>query len=314
MTKFYTDGACWGNGRGAGSVGGWGFCWQEADGHFIGHSGGLLDTTNNIMELTAALEALRHGLAVNLAVKQGQATPDCLFKEITIVSVSPYVVNGLTKWLPDWKRKGWKTAGGSPVRNRNLWETLESVVNALAAAGCPVTWEWVRGPADYPGNEMADKLAHEGADKALAAAAPAAAPRIVGGVNVSEWHFNGSSGDYLDFEREVIAFDDEGNSSVDLRLTFNAADRTAYMVLLRRNNDGNTRELGDEIKMTWAHARTLICHRPDLLARLPFEDDAPDMSKPFEALLMGVPEHLSKEPWVRDACKAMNALREAAGQ
>lgn len=101
-------------------------------------------TTNNRMELQAAIQALaslRRRSAVHL-------TTD-----------SKYVKSGITDWVPQWKRRGWKTAGGQPVKNRDLWELLEELV-----ARHDVTWFWVRGHSGHEGNEIADRLANDAID------------------------------------------------------------------------------------------------------------------------------------------------------
>lgn len=156
MFEIYTDGACRGNGKETG-VGGWGICW-EVDGKYEGRCGGARGVTNNIMELTAGLEAMRYAEAKGL-------------KEVTFWSDSQYLVKGLTEWLPGWKRKGWKTAGGKPVLNQELWEALDVLVAALRQAGCQFSWQWVRGHNGHPGNEMADQMANQGADEIMGIAA-----------------------------------------------------------------------------------------------------------------------------------------------
>jgi ribonuclease HI len=104
--------------------------------------GGEPMTTNNRMELTAVIEGLR-------ALKRG-----C---EVTIFTDSQYVKNGIESWIHNWKKKGWKTAAGKPVLNRELWEALDE-----ACVSHHVNWKWVKGHAGDPGNEEADRLANEG--------------------------------------------------------------------------------------------------------------------------------------------------------
>jgi ribonuclease HI len=138
----YTDGACSGNP----GPGGWGVLMiARENGAVIKErelSGGEPLTTNNRMELLAAISALE-------ALKR--ASP------VTIVTDSAYVKNGVTEWIHAWKRKGWRTAGGSPVKNVELWQRLE-----VAAAGHEVTWRWIKGHAGHPENERADALARAG--------------------------------------------------------------------------------------------------------------------------------------------------------
>ena len=138
----YTDGACSGNP----GPGGWGVLLiaQNGDTEVKRRelSGGAPNTTNNQMELMAAIAALE---------TLDRATP------ITIVTDSTYVKNGLTQWIHGWKRNGWRTAAKKPVKNVELWQRLDA-----AAAHHDVNWEWVKGHAGHPENERADELARAG--------------------------------------------------------------------------------------------------------------------------------------------------------
>lgn len=138
----YTDGACSGNP----GPGGWGALLQAKSGDEVVKerelSGGEAETTNNRMELLAAISALE---ALDRASK------------ITIVTDSAYVKNGVTGWINGWKRNGWKTAAKKPVKNVDLWQRLDE-----AATRHDVTWEWVKGHAGHPENERADELARAG--------------------------------------------------------------------------------------------------------------------------------------------------------
>lgn len=134
--EIYTDGACSGNP----GPGGWGALLRYQD-HEKKLSGAELNTTNNRMELMAAIMGLK-------ALKQPSL--------VTLVTDSVYVKNGITQWLPNWKRRGWKTADNKPVKNQNLWEQLEALANAHE-----VTWEWVKGHNGHVENELADELARE---------------------------------------------------------------------------------------------------------------------------------------------------------
>ncbi|MFA5698646.1 MAG: ribonuclease HI [Sphaerochaeta sp.] len=133
---IYTDGGCIGNP----GVGAWAYV-LEADGIFEKESSGYhADTTNNKMELTAVIEALK-------AVKELGA------KQITLFTDSQYVKNGITVWITNWKKNGWKTANKAPVKNKEYWIELDALKEQL-----PVTFSWVKGHAGIPGNERCDYL------------------------------------------------------------------------------------------------------------------------------------------------------------
>ena len=143
--KAYTDGACSGNP----GVGGWGaVLLAEKNNKIIKRkeiSGGEVDTTNNQMELIAAIETLK-------ALKK--------YTEICIITDSNYVKKGITEWLPSWKKNNWKTSSKKEVKNRSLWEELEELVNRNK-----VDWLWVKGHAGNIENERADFLAREEINK-----------------------------------------------------------------------------------------------------------------------------------------------------
>ena len=138
----YTDGACSGNP----GPGGWGAILIARDGETELKrrelSGGEGLTTNNRMELMAAISALE-------ALERPSP--------ITLITDSVYVKDGITKWVHGWKRNGWKTAAKKPVKNEDLWQRLDAAV-----ARHDVRWEWVKGHAGHPENERADELAREG--------------------------------------------------------------------------------------------------------------------------------------------------------
>ena len=145
----FTDGACSGNP----GPGGWGVLMQAREGSEVVKQrelqGGEAMTTNNRMELMAAISAL-----------EALSRPSAL----TIITDSAYVKNGVTEWIHNWKRRGWKTAGGPPVKNVELWQRLDA-----AQARHKVVWKWIKGHAGHEGNERADALANRGLDEALAA-------------------------------------------------------------------------------------------------------------------------------------------------
>ncbi|MXZ80019.1 MAG: ribonuclease HI [Gammaproteobacteria bacterium] len=134
---IYTDGACKGNP----GPGGWGVLLQSG-GHEKELMGGEPHTTNNRMELTATIEALR-------ALK-GKS-------EVDIYTDSSYLKNGIERWIRTWRRNNWLTAGRQPVKNRDLWEALDTESSRHS-----IRWHWVRGHAGNPGNERADRLAKTG--------------------------------------------------------------------------------------------------------------------------------------------------------
>ena len=138
----YTDGACSGNP----GPGGWGVLMLARDGVAVVKErtlqGGEGLTTNNRMELMAAISAL-----------EALSKPS----EITIVTDSAYVKNGVTEWMDGWKRKGWRTAGGAPVKNVDLWQRLDA-----ARGPHSVIWRWIKGHAGHAENERADALARAG--------------------------------------------------------------------------------------------------------------------------------------------------------
>ena len=133
---IYTDGSCEGNPGPGGFA-----AIIEEEGETRDVTGGEPRTTNNRMELKAVIA----GLAVLEETSQ-----------VRIVTDSQYVAKGMTSWIHGWRRKGWKTASGSPVKNRELWEELDALAKRHR-----VQWEWVRGHDGHPGNERADTLAKE---------------------------------------------------------------------------------------------------------------------------------------------------------
>ncbi|HEY5762843.1 MAG TPA: ribonuclease HI [Rhodocyclaceae bacterium] len=138
--EIYTDGAC----RGNPGPGGWGALLRQ-DGHERSLCGGEAQTTNNRMELTAVIRALK-------ALKRPVVA--------RIHTDSQYVRNGILTWIHGWKRNGWKTSDRKPVKNVDLWQELDQL-----AAQHQLEWIWVKGHAGDPGNEAADQLANRGIDE-----------------------------------------------------------------------------------------------------------------------------------------------------
>lgn len=138
--QIFTDGAC----RGNPGPGGWGALLR-----FGGEEktlfGGEQDTTNNRMELTAVIEAL------------GALKRPCV---VTLTSDSTYVLKGIQEWMPNWKKRGWKTASKKPVKNVDLWKKLDVLI-----VEHKIDWQWVKGHSGHPENELADQLANQGIDE-----------------------------------------------------------------------------------------------------------------------------------------------------
>lgn len=143
IVEIFTDGAC----RGNPGPGGWGALLRYKGKEKRIH-GAEPHTTNNRMELTAAIEAL------------------ALLKRpcrVSLTTDSQYVKKGMNEWLADWKRRGWKTADKKPVKNVDLWQRLDAAV-----AGHTIEWHWVRGHTGHPENELADALANQAIDAMIA--------------------------------------------------------------------------------------------------------------------------------------------------
>jgi len=142
IVEIFTDGAC----RGNPGPGGWGVL-MRFKGKEKSLYGGEAETTNNRMELMAAIRGLE-ALIRNCRVE--------------VTTDSKYVRDGITQWMTNWKKRGWKTSNKKPVKNVDLWKRLDS-----AASEHNVTWHWVKGHAGHPENELADELANRGIDEML---------------------------------------------------------------------------------------------------------------------------------------------------
>ena len=140
--SIFTDGACSGNP----GPGGWGvlMLWGDEEKEIYG---GEPDTTNNRMELMAAIRGLER-------LKRGM--------KVRLYTDSTYVKDGITKWIHGWKKNGWKTAAKKPVKNQDLWQMLEKTI-----AEHNVEWHWVKGHAGHPENERADELARRGVEQSV---------------------------------------------------------------------------------------------------------------------------------------------------
>lgn len=136
FVELYTDGACSGNP----GPGGWAFILKHpASGKCVENSGGERDTTNNRMELSAVIEGLR-------AVRKPS--------RVEVYSDSQYVLNGLREWMAQWKARGWRTAAKKPVKNVDLWQILDELMQVH-----DLTFHWVKGHNEHPENERCDELA-----------------------------------------------------------------------------------------------------------------------------------------------------------
>ncbi len=140
---MYTDGAC----RGNPGPGGWGVSLRY-NGHSKNLKGSAADTTNNRMELLAVINGLE------------QLKRPC---DVELYTDSRYVLDGITQWIDDWKKRGWKTAAKKPVKNADLWQQLDT-----ARQRHRIHWHWVKGHAGDAGNELADQLANQAIDDMLA--------------------------------------------------------------------------------------------------------------------------------------------------
>ena len=140
QVELFTDGAC----RGNPGPGGWGVLMRYGD-HEKQLYGGVKETTNNRMELTAVIEGLN------------SLTRECSVK---ITTDSTYVKDGITSWIHNWKKRNWKTASKKPVKNQDLWQALDKAVSEH-----DVEWAWVKGHSGHRENEIADELANRGIDE-----------------------------------------------------------------------------------------------------------------------------------------------------
>ena len=138
--EIFTDGAC----RGNPGPGGWGVILRSGS-HEKELFGGEQSTTNNRMELRAAIEGLT-------ALKRPS--------RVTVTTDSQYVRQGITQWIEGWKRNQWRTSAKKPVKNQDLWQLLDQLTSRHE-----VTWEWVKGHSGHPDNELADALANRGIDE-----------------------------------------------------------------------------------------------------------------------------------------------------
>ncbi len=138
--EIFTDGAC----RGNPGPGGWGVL-LRANGVEKKLFGGVKDTTNNRMELLAAIKGLE-------ALKR-----PC---QVTLSTDSKYVMMGITEWMANWKKNGWKTSAKKPVKNVDLWEKLSALIQSHE-----IKWQWVKGHSGHRENEIADQLANQGIDE-----------------------------------------------------------------------------------------------------------------------------------------------------
>mgnify|MGYP006088463643 FL=1 len=138
--EIFTDGAC----RGNPGPGGWGVLMRYGDSE-KSLFGGETETTNNRMEMMAVIQGL---MALNVPCK------------ITLTSDSTYVLKGIQEWMPNWKKRNWKTASKKPVKNVDLWQKLDALIGTHE-----IDWQWVKGHSGHRENEIADQLANRGIDE-----------------------------------------------------------------------------------------------------------------------------------------------------
>lgn len=143
VIEIFTDGACKGNP----GPGGWGVLLRLGE-YQKTLFGGEPETTNNRMELMAAIRGLQ-------ALKKAPAN-------VRLTTDSQYVMKGVCEWMPNWKKRGWKTAGRQPVKNADLWRQLDELVSQHH-----VQWQWVKGHSGHPENELADQLANRGVEEVM---------------------------------------------------------------------------------------------------------------------------------------------------
>jgi ribonuclease HI len=141
MQDIYTDGSCLGNP----GPGGW-----AVVGAGIKMSGGQADTTNNVMEMTAVVKAIESCLARDIL-------------EIRLFTDSNYVKNGITSWIKNWKKNGWRTASGTGVKNKELWIKIDLLSQEMKC----IEWKWVKAHSGHPQNELVDNLARKEAKNIL---------------------------------------------------------------------------------------------------------------------------------------------------
>lgn len=147
VKAIYTDGACSGNP----GPGGWGTRIEFTDDQVHELGGRHIATTNNRMEMQAAIEALDFLKEANIS--------NTAQTSITLHTDSQYLIKGITQWIKGWKRKGWKNSAGKPVLNKDLWKELDQLTQGLAADKLSIDWHYVKGHAGNPGNERCDEIA-----------------------------------------------------------------------------------------------------------------------------------------------------------
>jgi len=189
IKSIYTDGACSGNP----GPGGWGTVVYFADGSVHEMGGADRQTTNNRMEIQAAIAALEY------LVQTDQSEPLGLYTD------SEYVKNGITKWIKGWKQKGWKTSTGKPVLNQELWETLDQL-NQQASRQCKLDWRYVKGHSGDVGNDRCDEIAR--------AFSLGGTPKLQQSVEINSSPTNISVSKEIQSTQSVIAPDSEPESAM----------------------------------------------------------------------------------------------------
>ncbi|WAL62279.1 ribonuclease HI [Thermocoleostomius sinensis] len=249
--KIYTDGACSGNP----GPGGWGTVVYFRDGSIHELGGAAHQTTNNRMEMQAAIAALEFLCQAN------QTEP------VTLYTDSEYVKNGVTQWIKNWKSKAWKTSTGKPVLNQDLWQTLDSLMNQLRASGIVPTWEYVRGHSGDVGNDRCDAIARAfalGQTPALhqhlhwVTAGSASMPNTSGSESVLEKDTHATDG----IQSKAIQSSDEGNHDRHALIASSSAmiDSTASSI-------ADASDLPREVRVTQLRNLVETLHMADEIAR-----------------------------------------------
>jgi ribonuclease HI len=247
IQKIYTDGACSGNP----GPGGWGTVVYFNDGSVHELGGAASQTTNNRMEMQAAIAALE------FLSGSEQTEP------VTLYTDSEYVKNGVTQWMKNWKRKDWKTSTGKPVLNQDLWQTLDSLVNQIRANDIVLKWEYVRGHSGDVGNERCDTIARAfslGQTPTLKQPSPTLKQPLLSAVSASpsekESHATDAS------QSKTIQSSDEGNHDRHALI-----EPSSVMIDSTTSSIADASDLPREVRVTQLRNLVETLHMADEIAR-----------------------------------------------